>query len=149
MGGGNSGPAGGAILPGGVGGLLGMGSSSVQGQLGSNPQSTGSMTPAEQMSKPLGSGPTMGAPIIGVASKNTSDSIHEVNERKKYNEWEFFYDPRYDLAAQMSVVPGSVGGAMPGAPNQQVSPFGGQPGGFGNTFGQPSPNPNPSPSPKQ
>lgn len=121
----------GAVLPGGVSGILGGPSSpgGQTGQLGSNIPSTGGMTPASQMSSPLGGGPTIGAPIIGVASTNTSDSIHEVNERKKYNEWEFFYDPRYDLAAQMPVAPGAVPGlGQPGQPGR--SGFG-QPGGPG------------------
>ena len=144
---GTPGPTGGAILPGGMGSILGGSSSPLGGSSsplggssstlgGSSPSSgnqpnTGGMTPADQISKPigLGSGPGVGAPIIGVASTNTSVGIHEVNERKKYNEWEFIYDPRYDIAAQMTVVPGNVGGAMPGSPTQQVSPF-------SNTFGQ-------------
>ncbi len=157
---GTSGPSGsslgGAILPGGMGGLLG-GSTGGQSPLGSNQPSTGGMTPAEQMSKPIGGSGQNMMPIMGVASQNKSTSIHEVNERKKYNEWEFFYDPRYDIAAQMpQVIPGGVGGTMPGGLNQPVSPFGGQPGGtqpgttqspFSNTFGQPSSSPQPQPAP--
>lgn len=151
---GPSGTVGGAIMPGGVGGILG-GSSPQAGQpsqLGSNQPSTGGMTPAEQMSKPIGGSMQNMAPIMGVASKNKLASIHEVNERKQYNEWEFFYDPRYDIAAQMpQVIPGGVGGTMPGALNQQVTPSGGQPGSqqspFGNTFGQPSSSPQPQPTP--
>ncbi len=142
------GSLGGAIMPGGVSGILGGQTS----QLGSNQPNTGGMTPAEQMSKPIGGSGQNMMPIIGVASKNKSTSIHEVNERKKYDEWEFFYDPRYDIAAQMpTVIPGGVGGTMPGALNQQVTPFGGQPGGqspFGNTFGQPSSSPQPQPTPQ-
>ena len=110
FGGGPGGSLGGAILPGGMSTILGGPQGGSSSQLGSNQPSTGGMTPAEQISRPLGSGPTIGAPVIGVASLNKSDSIHEVNERKKYNEWEFFYDPRYDIAAQMSVMPGVVPG---------------------------------------
>lgn len=121
-----SGPAGTNPAPGGF--KIDLGGAS--NPLGSNQPSTGGMTPAEQISKPIGSGPTMGAPIMGVASKNTSESIHEVNERKKYNEWEFIYDPRYDIASQMP-------GALPGLPGQP----GGQPsrgaGGGGSTGRKP------------
>jgi type II secretory pathway pseudopilin PulG len=139
---------GGAILPGGVGSILGGASS----QLGSNQPSTGGMTPAEQISKPISGSAQNMMPVMGVASTNKSTSIHEVNERKKYDEWEFIYDPRYDIAAQMpQVIPGGVGGTMPGALNQQVMPTGTQPGTqqspFGNTFGQPSGSPQPQPSP--
>ncbi len=154
------GSLGGAILPGGVGSILG-GSSAPggpSGQLGSNQPSTGGMTPAEQMSQPIGGSMPNMMPVIGVASKNTSPSIHEVNERKKYNEWEFVYDPRYDIAAQMSAMPGGAGLAnQPGALGQpgmlgQPGTMG-QPGGqsspFSNTFGQPSSSPQPAPNPSR
>lgn len=123
LGSGPAGTSGSPQLPGGIGTILGI---SPTGQLGSNQPSTGGITPAEQISKPLGgSGPNM-TPIIGVASKNTSESIHEVNERKQYNEWEFFYDPRYDIAAQMSIMPGQIPG-QPGQPGAG-KPGGGSPG---------------------
>ncbi len=124
------GASGGAVLPGGVGAILGGSGGGLSSQLGSNIPSTGGMTSASQMSSPL-AGKQIGAPIIGVASTNTSDSIHEVNERKKYNEWEFFYDPRYDIAAQMQqLAPGAIPGL--GQPGQLGGPGGlGQPGGPG------------------
>lgn len=109
IGGGTGSGPGGPLLPGGMSSILGGSSPSASSQ--SNQPNTSGMTPAEQISKPLGTGPTIGAPIIGVASKNTGVSIHEVNERSHYNEWEFFYDPRYDIAAQMSVMPGAIPGA--------------------------------------
>ncbi len=131
LGGGAAG-AGGAVLPGGMGAILGTSGGGFSAQLGSNIPSTGGMTPAGQMSSSLG-GKQIGAPIIGVASTNTSDSIHEVNERKKYNEWEFFYDPRYDIAAQMmQVAPGVLPGL--GQPGQL-----GGPGGLGRPGGSPGP----------
>jgi len=117
------GAPGGALLPGGVGGVLGAapgGGQAAANPLGSNQPSTGGMTPAEQMSRPIGTGATFGGgPIIGVASKNTDRSIHEVNERAHYNEWEFFYDPRFDLAVQL--VPGAAnlpGQSGPGGQQQ-------------------------------
>ena len=158
---GPSGPSGsslgGAIMPGGVGSILGgsSGAGGASSQLGSNQPSTGGMTPAEQMSSPIGGSMPNMMPIIGVASVNKSDSIHEVNERKKYSEWEFFFDPRYDIAAQLSVMPGGAGAlGMPGAlgPGMGGQPGMSQPGTsqsspFSNTFGQPSTSPAPQPSP--
>jgi len=135
------GSGGGAQVPGGLGSVFG-GSASPGGSaaaqpgqpspaVSSNQPNTSGMTPADQMSKPLGTGPTFGGgPVIGVASKNDSVGIHEVNERKKINEWEFFYDPRYDIATMM---PGSAGQqVIPGQPGfgqQGGSGQGGQPGG--------------------
>ncbi|MCC7175487.1 MAG: hypothetical protein IT159_09855 [Bryobacterales bacterium] len=43
------------------------------------------------------------AGIAGVASKLEAEGIMVYNERTKYNEWEFLYDPRLDLAAQLPV----------------------------------------------
>ena len=121
------GPAG-AQSPGGLGSIFSAGPGSGPAQPGQPKQpgsfqpGGGGMTPAEQMSRPLGPGqPLGGGPVIGVASKNLNVGIHEVNERTKINEWEFFYDPRYDIAAM-----------MPGPAGQQVAPgfgTGGQPGG--------------------
>ncbi len=136
-GGGSPGGPAGAQVPGGLTSIFGSSSSTSpqpgpggQQQSSSNQPNTSGMTPADQISKPLGAGSTIGGgPVIGVASKDTAVGIHEVNERQKINEWEFFYDPRYDIATMMQVTPGAAGGAMPGPPGQQVSPFGQQPGG--------------------
>ena len=128
-GGAPGGGMGSAILPGGVSGILG--GSTSPGTTGQSGQpNTSGMTPAEQISKPLGTGPVIGAPIIGVASLNKGVSIHEVNERSHYNEWEFFYDPRYDIATQMSVMPGAIPGQAGGF-GTQGGP-GQQPGGGSN-----------------
>ena len=37
-----------------------------------------------------------GGPIIGVASTSKKDTIREYNRKKKYNEWQFVYDPGLD-----------------------------------------------------
>jgi type II secretory pathway pseudopilin PulG len=37
-----------------------------------------------------------GGPIVGVASICTKDSIRIFNKKKKYNEWQFLYDPAAD-----------------------------------------------------
>jgi type II secretory pathway pseudopilin PulG len=119
---GMGGGTGGAILPGGMANVIGMGGSSPIGGQGNQPivgqgaqssqtnqGSSGGMTPASDISKPLSGGPTFGGgPIIGVASTNKAESIHEVNERKHYDEWEFFYDPRFDIVTQLN-----IGGAVP------------------------------------
>ena len=37
-----------------------------------------------------------GGPIVGVASTVKKDTIREFNHKKKYNEWQFVYDPAQD-----------------------------------------------------
>jgi type II secretory pathway pseudopilin PulG len=37
-----------------------------------------------------------GGPIVGVASAVKKDTIREFNHKKKYNEWQFVYDPAQD-----------------------------------------------------
>lgn len=130
-GGGSPGGSTGAQVPGGLTTIFSSSSSpgspqpgpGGQQQTSSNQPNTSGMTPADQISKPLGTGTTLGGgPVIGVASKDPDVGIHEVNERQKISEWEFFYDPRYDVATMMQTI-------MPGG---QQNPLGGQqPGGFG------------------
>ena len=38
-----------------------------------------------------------GAPIVGVASLSKDKTIREFDKKKKYNEWQFVYDPTFDL----------------------------------------------------
>jgi type II secretory pathway pseudopilin PulG len=52
-----------------------------------------------------------GAPMVGVASKNTKASIKVYKQQKHYNEWEFVYDPIEDLMSSASLFGGGVGGA--------------------------------------
>ncbi len=57
-----------------------------------------------------------GGPIVGVASINKNTTIREFNHKKKYNEWQFIYDPANDRgnlittpnqpALQVSGIPG-------------------------------------------
>jgi len=61
------------------------------------------------------------AGIAGVASKLEAEGIMVYNDRSKYNEWEFLYDPRLDVASMAQ-------GQVP--PNQQGQ-GGSQSGGFG------------------
>jgi type II secretory pathway pseudopilin PulG len=86
-------------------------------------------------------------PIVGVASISKKRTIREFNKKKKYDEWQFVYDPATDRGglittpyqpslqsfggAGQGLLPGQ--GTQPG--NSTGSPFG-QSSGFGN---QPSP----------
>src|SRR5437879_6298556 len=37
-----------------------------------------------------------GAPIVGVASTSKDKTIREFDKKKKYEEWQFVYDPMFD-----------------------------------------------------
>jgi len=64
------------------------------------------------------------AGVAGVASKLEADSIKVYNDRSKYNEWEFLYDPRTDR--MFAGTQGTPGGQLP--PGQQPQKGPGQPG---------------------
>lgn len=73
--------------------------------------------PGGAAASPLGTtqpkGPTFGGgPIVGVASTSEQTSIKELNGKNHYNEWEFVYDPRFDVGAQQ-LVPGVPGQPAP------------------------------------
>jgi hypothetical protein len=82
-------------------------------------------------------------PIVGVESISKKDSIREFNHKKKYNEWQFVYDPTLDRGGLIStpnqpplqtsnLQPGQNG--QPGSNNG--SPFGPSSGsGFGTSSG--------------
>jgi hypothetical protein len=86
-----------------------------------------------------------GGPIVGVASTSKESSIREFNKKKKYNEWQFIYDPTADrggllrtpyqpalqIANQINGQPGQNG--QPGSPNSNGSSFGQPSSGFGNS----------------
>lgn len=66
-----------------------------------NSSQTGGAGQSDASSKPPDkdqqSGPTFGGgPIVGVASLSKKDTIREFNHKKKYNEWQFIYDPGTD-----------------------------------------------------
>lgn len=76
-------------------------------------------------------------PIVGVASLSKKDTIREYNKKKKYNEWQFIYDPTADRGGLITTPyqpalqtfanqPGQMG--QPGQPAQ--------PGANGSSFGQ-------------
>jgi type II secretory pathway pseudopilin PulG len=94
-----------------------------------------------------------GAPIVGIASKNTKASIKEYKKQKHYNEWEFVYDPMEDLLSSVSLFGGgtsNVNGTSGTSPSGTTtsgtsgsgygnsgsgSGFGGSTGGFGSSTG--------------
>ncbi|HVX66275.1 MAG TPA: type II secretion system protein [Bryobacteraceae bacterium] len=62
-----------------------------------------------------GSGQMLGAGIAGVATKFKGESIRIYNEKTKYTEWEFLYDPRTDLTSTAGrAVPVQTGQQNPG-----------------------------------
>jgi type II secretory pathway pseudopilin PulG len=87
-------------------------------------------------------------PIVGVASLCKKDTIREYNKKKKYNEWQFVYDPTFDRGGiittpyQPSLVSGNLGqnNLQPGSTNgssSSQSPFGQSSSGQ-SSFGQSS-----------
>jgi type II secretory pathway pseudopilin PulG len=81
-----------------------------------------------------------GGPIIGVASVSKKDTIRVFNKKKKYNEWQFVYDPTVDRGGLLTTPyqPALQIAGNPLGPNGQpatTNPSGnsfGQPTGFGN-----------------
>jgi type II secretory pathway pseudopilin PulG len=196
-------PIGGASGLNGTGGLNGSGSSSGFGgggfgssnsrpnQQGSNqgsdapdPSAAGNQDGTNQdpnQNRTSGSGDALsrqvfgGGPIVGVVSISKKDGIREFDHKKKYDQWQFVYDPATDrgglikgpnqtlpMFAVKSLQPGQNG--QPGQPGySNSSPFG-SPSGLGNnsSFGGSSfsgsnssgsspetPTPAPNPPPQQ
>lgn len=98
-----------------------------------------------------------GGPIVGVVSSSKRETIREFNNKKKYNEWQFIYDPGTDRGGLLMtpnqpplIGMGQSAGAMgpqnltggttmpTGLQNNPVSPTMGD---FGNQAPQPPPNP--------
>jgi type II secretory pathway pseudopilin PulG len=76
-------------------------------------------------------GPTFGGgPIVGVVSASKKDTIREFNHKKRYNEWQFLYDPASDRGGLLTTpsqppLQGAVNlNGQPGSPNQNGSPLG-------------------------
>ncbi len=118
---------------------------------GSDPTDASTQVQSGQVDASSGSQQVLGSggPIVGVSSINKNTTIREFNHKKKYNEWQFVYDPATDRGAlittpnqpalQVSGIPGSnaqTGGN--GSSSGQSSPFGqsssfGQSSGFGSS----------------
>jgi len=109
-----------------------------------------------------------GAPIVGVASLSKKETIREFNHKKKYNEWQFIYDPSMDRGgiintpyqpALMTFANQNLNGNGQGNTNGNSfgqSPLGQSPGmnngpGFGNQngFGNSNPQQNQPQQPQQ
>ena len=104
------------------------------------------------------SGPTFGGgPIVGVVSTSKKEGVREFNHKKKYEEWQFIYDPSTDRGGLLSTpsqppLQGAGGagnqlGQQP-QPNQNNSPFSSQPTPPG-MLNNPNSNPPPSNPPEQ
>jgi type II secretory pathway pseudopilin PulG len=81
-----------------------------------------------------------GAPIVGVASLSKDPTIRVFDNKKKYNEWQFVYDPTFDRGFLITTPyqPSVQGLAMQGTTNLNGQNGSGQNGnnnGFGNSFG--------------
>jgi hypothetical protein len=72
----------------------------------------------------LGMGTTIGGGIAGVASTLEAEGIKAYNDRTKYNEWEFIYDPRKDLTSALAL-PAGLNPTQPGM--NPLQPGGGNP----------------------
>lgn len=89
----------------------------------------------------------LGGFIIGVSSVSEAEGIHAFDDKTKYNEWYFIYDPTTDRGAPItgpySTKTFAYANQIPGATpaGQQPGGFGQQPGGLGQPsgggFGQP------------
>lgn len=108
--GGGTGPAGSSFS---LGSSPFSSSSNNSGSPNSGPGSgLGSSTGANSGSSQLSS--IGGAPIVGVGSSKTGDSISIVNEQTTYQTWEFLYDPRIE---QLKAKAALLGGAASSSTN--------------------------------
>lgn len=123
-----------------------------QGQQPSGANSSSSSSSSDQLS-----GQTFGGgPIVGVISVSKKESIREFNHKKKYDQWQFVYDPALDRGGLLNTPnqPPIQGfgnqnqagqSAQPGGPNSFFGPQQGQ----GNSPGQFNQNPGSPTSPTQ
>ena len=113
---------------------------------GTDPSQAASQTPGTGSQETSSSGQQVfgGGAIVGVASVSKETTIREFNHKRKYNEWQFVYDPPTDRGGllttpnqpplQMATQPLN---GQPGSTNSNGSSYGqsssfGQPSGFGN-----------------
>lgn len=79
-----------------------------------------------------------GAPIVGVASLSKDPTIRIFDKKKKYNEWQFVYDPTLDRGLLITTpYQQQTGFGMSGTPNlnNQINGPNGTSGGFGSSSG--------------
>ena len=140
------------------GSSLGTGSSSGGGfSLGGNSFGSGSSTPGQTVSGSSGSSGSSsgmgsqsattfsggGAPIVGVGSSRSGDSITILNEQTTYETWEFIYDPRIEqLKAKAALLGGGSSSGFGSGSSGSSSGFGsgssGSNPGLGSSFPGPS-----------
>jgi type II secretory pathway pseudopilin PulG len=83
-------------------GLGGSSNSQTTTASGTTPASDSDPTQASAPAKAQGDTSSSGqqliasGPIVGVASISKKDTIREFNKKKRYNEWQFVYDPAFD-----------------------------------------------------
>jgi type II secretory pathway pseudopilin PulG len=113
---------------------------------------TGTPSSPFSSSQPLAGG----MPIIGVASISKNNSIREFDKKKKYNEWNFIYDPAMDRGGIITTPyqPSlqqfglqNVNGTNGTGPNGSTSGFGSSPFGSQNNSSSPASNSQPTQSP--
>ena len=121
----------------------GSNSQSTPGQQGTTPASGSDTTqPSAQVAAGSAQGDTSSSgqqvvasgPIVGVASISKKDTIRIFNKKKKYNEWQFVYDPSTDRGGLITTP------YQPSLQNFATQPFqnGTQTGAAGNSSGQSS-----------
>jgi hypothetical protein len=110
---------------------------------GSDPTSASTVAAGTAQGDTASSGQQLIAsgPIVGVASINKNTTIREFNKKKRYNEWQFLYDPSFDRGGlittpyqpslqtvtnlgQNNLQPGATGISSPGSQPSSQSPFG-------------------------
>ena len=107
------------------GGLSSSSPSTTSGTTVSSGSSSGSSTGISSQSATSFTGG--GAPIVGVGSSRTGESITDLNEQTTYQTWEFLYDPRIEQlkakAALLGGAPSSDSGSFgSGSPSNTTSP---------------------------
>lgn len=105
-------------------------------QPGTNPPSGSDTSGTGQQGDASSGGqqPVAAGPIVGVASLNKGSTIREFNKKKKYNEWQFIYDPSAD---QGGLITTPYQPALPGfgQPGQNMQSAGTNSSSFGNSNG--------------
>jgi hypothetical protein len=126
--------------------------STVQGQMTAQQMIQSILTSPRQPPPSAFNNQGFGGGIAGVATTYKSPSIKIYNERQKYQEWEFIYDPKKDPALNPTIATGgapsgatsSPTGSTPGLSNASGSSFSSS---FGSSFSNSGPSGSPQPSP--
>ena len=79
-----------------------------------------------------------GAPIVGVGSSRTGDSITDLNEQTTYQTWEFLYDPRIEQMKAKAALLGGAPSSDSGSFGSGTAPSSNSPSNSTNPFGPPS-----------